>query len=169
MLLDGVNNEIFRKITSFGYAVGFFSEMIIFIIVVCLLFKQHLDLSFYLLGLLITSLINRLLKVLIKQDRPTNPIKFLQNEMVKKNGNTYGMPSGHSQTVFFSLTYLYLTTTKDIYWLLLGLVIGGLMFVERLVFHNHTFLQLLAGAIIGTILAYVVVKIKDQFDYYLSK
>lgn len=76
----------------------------------------------------------------------------------------YGMPSGHSQNIFFSITYLFLTTKEFIYWVQLLLVLAALMFYERMSFHNHTFLQLFVGAITGIVFAYLVILLRDQIE-----
>jgi hypothetical protein len=43
----------------------------------------------------------------------------------------------------------------------LGLFVGALMFYERWVFHNHTLAQLVAGAVLGSAIAYTTVYVKD--------
>jgi membrane-associated phospholipid phosphatase len=71
------------------------------------------------------------------------------------------MPSGHSQNVFYSITYLFLTAKDGIYWLQLGLVIATLMVYERWTFHNHTLIQLFVGALFGIMLGWSVVTVRD--------
>ena len=72
------------------------------------------------------------------------------------------MPSGHSQNVFYSITYLYLIAKDGIYWLQLGLILAALMVYERWTFHNHTLLQLFGGAITGIILGLIVFSIRNK-------
>ena len=72
------------------------------------------------------------------------------------------MPSGHSQNVFYSITYLYLIAKDGMYWLQLGLVLATLMVYERWTFHNHTLLQLFAGATMGIALGIVVYSIRNK-------
>jgi len=81
----------------------------------------------------------------------------------------YGMPSGHSQHLFVSIFYLYLSI-KDFYpWILLiSSSIGMMTIVERWYFRNHTLNQLVAGAIVGSMFAFVIVYIRDKLSPILS-
>jgi membrane-associated phospholipid phosphatase len=154
--------NLFSKINDFFYAVGFFSEIIMFILVVVLLFNNHIDLLVFIIGINLNAILNNYLKSLIKQPRPEHPIKFLNSEHFDSKKEVYGMPSGHSQNVFFSITYLYLCNSHVIPWVLVGGFIFVLMFIERWLFHNHTIAQLIAGGIIGTIFAYIIVYLSHK-------
>jgi len=168
MNFGGIDKEVYSEFSKFFYAVGFFSELIMIILVCALLFNQHFDLLFYVIGININGLINRTLKPLLKGRRPNDPVKFLNSEKFVKNSNAYGMPSGHSQSVFFSIVYLYLCTKQYVPWVILGLCIGALMFYERWVFHNHTAAQLVVGAALGFGVAYVTVYAKDYIKDYVN-
>jgi|LauGreStaDraftv2_3_1035109.scaffolds.fasta_scaffold00133_6 membrane-associated phospholipid phosphatase len=168
MNFGGIDKEIYSEFSKFFYAVGFFSELIMIILVCALLFNQHFDLIFYVIGININGLINRTLKPLLKGRRPNDPVKFLDSEKFVRNSNAYGMPSGHSQSVFFSIVYLYLCTKQYVPWVILGLCIGALMFYERWVFHNHTVAQLVVGAALGCGVAYITVYAKDYIKDYVN-
>ena len=154
----------FRKITDFIFALGYFSEIIMIILVIYLIHSNVFYTIYYLFFILLNGYLNTIFKSIIKEDRPDNSKKFLFSEHFSRIKNVYGMPSGHSQNVFFSITYLYFTTKEFFYWIQLLLVLAALMFYERLSFHNHTFLQLLVGAIIGIILAYLVIILRNQIE-----
>ena len=98
---------------------------------------------------------------MIKQPRPDGYKKFLYSEHFSRIHTIYGMPSGHSQNVFYSITYLYLTVKESVYWLQIGFVLAALMVWERFTFHNHTLMQLLAGAVVGILLGFTVVTVRD--------
>jgi len=153
-----------RKITDFVFALGYFSEIIMILIVIYLLHSNLFYTFYYLFFVLLSGYLNTIFKSIIKEDRPDNYKKFLYSEHISRIKQVYGMPSGHSQNVFFSITYLYLTTKEFIYWVQLLLVLAALMFYERLSFHNHTFLQLFVGGIIGIVFAYLVVLLRDQIE-----
>lgn len=154
-----------KTFISFLYAIGFFSEIILIIIVSVIIHSHFTDFIVYLVAVVINGFINRILKRIIKGIRPKNPIKFLDSEKFN-NKKAYGMPSGHSQSVFFSIVYLILTIYENINlylpWILTCILIGILTLWERWIFHNHTVSQLLVGAIIGSLFAYLVVYLRDN-------
>jgi membrane-associated phospholipid phosphatase len=166
-MFEKFNTELLYKINNFLYALGYFSEFIMIIFVCWIIYNNSINLLFYIIGINISWILNKLLKPLIKDKRPNDPIKFLNSEHFVKTSNAYGMPSGHSQNVFFSVTYLYLTT-KQLYWTFIGLIIGILTIFERWYFHNHTIRQLIVGAILGCILAYLMVLVKDKTIFFLK-
>lgn len=161
-MFDKIHIELFYKITNLLYAVGYFSEIIMVIFVSSIIYKNTRNLLFYIVGINISWIINRLLKNLIKEKRPNNQTKFLNSERVIENSNMYGMPSGHSQNVFFSLCYLYLSTKQFYPLSLIGLIIGILTIFERWYFHNHTICQLIVGAVLGCLFAYLIVLVRDN-------
>lgn len=144
---------IFSNYDSFFYSLGYFGEYITFFITCALIFNQPIYFTFYIIIFIINRLINNYLKQIFKQDRPPKPMKFLDDDKFSKK--KYGMPSGHSQLTFFSVTYAYLVTNKFYPWTLLLLAIGGVVIYERLVFKNHTLLQLTTGAFVGSAIAYL--------------
>lgn len=162
MEVSKLYSKIFSKLNDFFLAVGFFSEIIILILVIVLLNNNYFDLFVYIIGFNLNAIINNFLKSYIHQKRPENPVKFLNSEHFDKHKIVYGMPSGHSQNVFYSIVYLYLCTTHNIPWILLSLFIGTLMLIERWLFHNHTILQLLMGAILGSLIAFIIVYTKNN-------
>uniref|UniRef100_A0A6C0HTN9 Phosphatidic acid phosphatase type 2/haloperoxidase domain-containing protein n=1 Tax=viral metagenome TaxID=1070528 RepID=A0A6C0HTN9_9ZZZZ len=163
MVFEVVKKES-RKITDFIFALGYFSEIIMILLVIYLLHSKLFYTIYYLFFILLSGYLNTIFKSIIKEERPDNYKKFLFSEHFSRIKSVYGMPSGHSQNVFFSITYLYLTTKEFFYWVQLLLVLAALMFYERLSFHNHTFLQLIVGAIIGIFLAYLVVLLREQIE-----
>jgi membrane-associated phospholipid phosphatase len=94
----------------------------------------------------------RVFKYFINSPRPLDSTPFLASEHFVKRTN--GMPSGHAQQTAFSLTFLYMLSGKYWYesWGLFLLTI-----LQRFIFKNHTFTQLVAGSIIGFVLAVATV------------
>ena len=155
--------ELFSEVEQFTYAIGFFSELMVCIIVLSVIYAQIYEHLVYLIGFTIGTYFNRYLKNLIQDKRPNKPVKFLASESFKTSGsnNFYGMPSGHSQHVSYSIMYLYLTTGEWYPWVFICIIIGILMFYERWLFRNHTLLQLVVGALVGIAFAYFVVYLRD--------
>ena len=158
---DLINKEA-RKARDFIFGVGYFSEIIIALTVIYALNKNLLDISIFIFFFFLSGYSNTLFKSFIKQPRPDEPKKFLYSEHFSRVNKVYGMPSGHSQNVFYSITYLYLIAKDGMYWLQLGLVLATLMVYERWTFHNHTLLQLFAGATMGIALGIVVYSIRNK-------
>jgi len=138
---------------QFLYGIGFFGEIIQLLMVSSLLSGERSLLIVFILGFILNASINGVLKKWFHQKRPSNPIKFLYSEQFSKK--SYGMPSGHSQSVFYSIAFLFLARPAD-GWLLLSLLIGIITVYERWHFHNHTVQQLLAGVLFGSCIGALV-------------
>lgn len=152
------------RIHDFLYGIGYFSSCIIIslTVIIFLYNHQYLDILGFLVTLYLNTILNRFLKILFKHERPMDEAKFLISDFYSQKNKAYGMPSGHSQTSIFSFTYLYFTTKNIHPWLLLSaIIVIILMIIQRLVFKNHTILQLLAGGIIGAVFAYIIVSIRN--------
>ena len=126
------------------------------IITTTLTFVSLLNRPPYLLSFVIGSVLNYylilLLKVLIKEPRPSHPISFIEDD-IYKGAVLYGMPSGHAQISFFSITFLYLTK-RHFSLFLLSLFIGCLTLYQRWKFRRHSVEQLAVGTVTGTSFAY---------------
>ena len=95
-------------------------------------------------SILFLNIFVKLLKNLIKQNRPIKT-------------NTFGMPSSKSTIATFMLIYLisiHNYNKKTI--LIIIIIIGMIIFIKHL-YKEHTFLQLIVGAIIGMIFAKIIV------------
>jgi hypothetical protein len=162
MNFRGTDKELLHEFSEFFYSLGFFSELILVFLVAALLSNRLSDLIIYFIGISLNSLLNRTLKPLFKDLRPNHPVKFLASEQFIKNSNAYGLPSGHSQSSFFSVVYLYLTLHQFYPWTLLGCFIAFAMLIERWIFRNHTIIQLAAGAFVGVSFAWTIVYLRDK-------
>jgi membrane-associated phospholipid phosphatase len=149
MNFSKIDAVLLLKITDFFYGLGFFGELIMVILASSRIYGNYFDLLIFFIGLMLNSLLNQTLKPLFKNPRPGNPIKYLAHEKIMKSSNTYGMPSGHSENAFYALTYLYLTTGQIDSWTIMGGIICLVTIMQRYVYHNHTMVQLIAGALFG--------------------
>jgi len=127
--------------------------------------KNNLFLYYY-VGIFFNTLLNSLLKSVIREPRPLVNKKLLNiltnhgNKKKLKLFNTYGMPSAHAQNVFYSLVFINLSL-GDI-WVNIGFTTIALITISQRVFYNHhTISQVLVGACIGSLLGYLV--------YYLAE
>ena len=105
---------------------------------------------FYFVGLII----NCLLKLAIRQPRPTNQKhlydfeKASNNELKKISGQIFGMPSGHAQTCFYSL-FTTIFVVKNALFVTSTIIITCISCWQRYAYRNHTLLQLLVGSLVG--------------------
>jgi membrane-associated phospholipid phosphatase len=71
----------------------------------------------------------------------------------------FGMPSGHSQSMFYSTIFIYLSLKNN--KILISYVLFSLLVLyHRIHFNHHTFLQILAGSIVGILFG--------SFMYYMA-
>jgi len=159
--------ELGKELIQFTYAIGFFSELILAILVLYVLYERSLSFfpdAVYLVGFVASVYLNRGLKEWLRGRRPARPVKFLAAEnfgTAAEMQNAYGMPSGHAQQVAYSLVYLYATTGEWMPWTAIGTVIGALMVWERWQFRNHTLGQLAVGLLVGAVVGLAVVGLRD--------
>ena len=139
------------------FYLGDWGPYILMWISVILLYKTPTYLFLFVLWTILNILLNYLLKGLIRQPRP-NDREYLTmiEEKYRKilNFGRYGMPSGHTQVAVFSTLFVYLVTRKK--WILAayGIVALVVMF-QRVEFGFHTTLQVLAGALVGCLVAVI--------------
>lgn len=112
----------------------------------------------YLVLTIVNSFINKIVKCIVKQPRPLDGESIMDENY---NGcEMYGMPSAHAQSVFSSVTFLYLVKESPA-WLIVGLFIASLTVYQRWKYRRHTMEQLGVGAILGMGVAYG--------GYYMTK
>jgi hypothetical protein len=133
---------------------GFLAPFLLFGFTVWNLRTQTYYLGAYVIGWFANSLLNHILKQTIKEPRPTTN---------KALGHTkalgYGMPSAHTQSCFFSITYLY-AIKRSTAFLIGELFLGALTFYQRWKTKMHTVEQLGLGSVVGIGFA--------LFVYYLT-
>ncbi|RNA18033.1 dolichyldiphosphatase 1-like [Brachionus plicatilis] len=131
------------------YAVSIFTIIII---------RRDLTTILYFIGFLITELVNFVLKNLIKQPRP-----YLNEHRSKGNFSKYGMPSDHSQVMFYFSTffvlmvayryYIYQSKLMQIliksFLCVLAIFAAILVAFSRVYLKYHTNEQVIAGSLIG--------------------
>jgi len=136
--------------------IGFSGPVLLFIISSMNLWKQKYIYG-YLVFYIINSFINNILKITIKEPRPTNNVNEKYTEIHK-----YGMPSYHAQSVVFSLVYLYLVN-KSVFLLLIEIFIVFITLYQRWYYRYHSKEQLIIGSIIGGINAFIGYFITKQY------
>lgn len=142
--------------------VGFYGPDIICFVNIFPLAKYTYYLIAYLVFLVINNVLNGILKQYIKEPRPTGH-ELITGIFDKENyKGTYGMPSRHSQFIFFSAFYTwFVVKNNDLLWL--ELFIALLTIYQRWKFRRHSIQQLLAGALLGIVLAWVSFGLVKKF------
>ena len=151
-----INQEVIENIYANKYPLfdllGFFGPMIVFLINIFFLWNQKLYLYSYIGFSFFNSFINKILKQLFQQPRPSKSVSFIGEKY--DHVENFGMPSGHAQNIFFSLVYLYLVK-QDTYVLLFSLFLACLTLFQRDKYKNHSKTQLFVGSVVGVCVAYL--------------
>ena len=135
--------------------VGFNMPVVSFLLAVSYLLFKNGNIENFIFFFVVSLLINITLKLTIKQPRPIN-----SNYDGTIPGDSYGMPSGHAQTVAFVFLYLYFLYPENIALLITALISIYITARQRLYCHKHTPLQVNAGIFVGALLAFIFSTIK---------
>ncbi len=154
---------LLQLFNNFGkYGLG-----LIFIIAVYLLYTKHILLMTFIIGYVLNILFNFMLKGIFCMPRPNeNMKKFDAAIRLNKhmNLNQFGMPSGHAQTMIFTLVFVSaaLLSTKNKVngintnqnWVSLMIVLSIITLAQRVHFNMHSLEQIFVGSIIGALIGY---------------
>jgi membrane-associated phospholipid phosphatase len=137
---------------------GFFGPLVLFFISICKLWDQKIYLCAYLVFFVTNTVVNKILKKIIQQERPSHGQSIMNEQYT--GSEIYGMPSGHAQSSFYSLSFLYFVKGSPS-WLILELFIASLTIYQRIKYRQHTPEQLFVGSVVGIGFAY--------FSYWITK
>ena len=145
--------------------IGLYAPIILFILSVFLLRNMPKYLSFFVVGFIFNNILNIILKLLIKEPRPTTNQKAIEIGVV--NGSRigfdkFGMPSGHAQNCGYCLTFIIMTLNNP-FITTLYLLLSIISLFQRYLNNNHTILQLFIGLIIGTFFGYLTYIIGNKY------
>ena len=138
--------------------IGLLGPLINFVIAILNLWNQSPYLWSYLVFFTVEIFINKELKLLFKQERPSGGKNVLEIEKYE-GAERYGMPSLHAQSVIYSTIYLYLVK-KNMYWLFVELFISAITIYQRWNYRRHTIEQLAVGSLLGGGIAW--------FSYFIT-
>ena len=153
------------KLDLFTNYIGLYAPIILFILSVFLLRNMPKYLSFFVVGFIFNNILNIILKLLIKEPRPTTNQKAIEIGVV--NGSRigfdkFGMPSGHAQNCGYCLTFIIMTLNNP-FITTLYLLLSIISLFQRYLNNNHTILQLFIGLIIGTFFGYLTYIIGNKY------
>ena len=148
--------------------VGQYGPGLIFIISIYLLYKNPILATTYTIGYILNILFNFLLKGIFRMPRPNENMKKFEAVMRLNKHidfNQFGMPSGHAQTMIYSLVFvsIALLSTKNKVkgintsqnWIALMVLLSIITLAQRVHFLWHSFAQIFVGSIIGALIGYV--------------
>ena len=142
---------------------GRLGPIILIVFASYLLWKKSNLFFYYQIGIVISAILNLVLKGILQCPRPSEDLKEFNlaikngHRFIFKNGIPYdifGMPSGHSQSVMFTVTYIFLTL-KNLKISFVFLFVALLTMAERIVDNHHTFMQVVVGGLTGILYAYL--------------
>lgn len=142
--------------------IGYFGPWLLFVIII--IYNIWLPLKYnliYVLFIFINMISNNIIKQYIQEPRPNKEKHLFDFEKLKyKNNNSqiYGMPSGHSQMIWFSVAFS-LFVLENIYLFLFALCMAFNTMRQRYKYRNHTKGQIFAGSIFGFMIGYLSYKI----------
>jgi|LauGreDrversion4_2_1035121.scaffolds.fasta_scaffold105780_2 membrane-associated phospholipid phosphatase len=141
--------------------IGYYGPIILTVSSLFLLYSKKTYLVIYIIGFVLNIVVNNILKQIIKQPRPKGDFDIFDPSKKHNYGHNpiqvYGMPSGHSQMVLYSTTFIYLVL-KNIPLTLLYLLISLNTIFQRVRYKNHTVMQVIVGSLVGALVAYFVYK-----------
>jgi membrane-associated phospholipid phosphatase len=152
---------------SFIRTIGYYGPIFLIVVAAITLFKRSAHFIAFFIGLVVGHYINETIKTTIRQPRPTGHTERFVGPHI------YGMPSSHSQTAIYALTYLFLSKdhsvprtlfslTDSIYWLTLAFIAATTLY-QRYADRCHTIEQITAGSVLGGGLAMATLKSVDYF------
>ena len=154
---DSLTN-FFRFITKFSNV----AFLVIFVLIVLLILRNK-DAVFVIFNLIFLRLLNYVIKVIIKRDRP-NILRLI------KIGE-YSFPSGHamiSMGVYGYLIYLIYKKVKNPYIKYLGIIILSLLIIligiSRIYLGVHYFSDVVAGYTLSLIYLIIFIRVRRKYN-----
>ena len=144
--------------------IGLFAPVILFVLSLFLLRNNKKYLYFFFYGFILNNILNVILKVAIKEPRPTTEQKVI--EIGIANGarisfDKFGMPSGHAQNCAYCLAFITMVL-KDPFITAIYTIITFNTLFQRYLYNNHTILQLVIGCFIGLSFGYITYTIASK-------
>ena len=145
--------------------IGLYGPVILFVLTLFLLRNLTTYLWVFLVGFILNNLLNIILKLAIKEPRPTKDQKAIEIGVV--NGarigfDKFGMPSGHAQNCGYCLSFITMVINNPFVTGIYSLITAMSLF-QRHVYKNHTLLQLIIGLVIGLGIGYVMYNLGNKY------
>jgi len=144
--------------------IGLFAPIILLFLSLFLLRNKKKYLYYFFYGFVLNNILNIILKVAIKEPRPTTEQKVI--EIGIANGarisfDKFGMPSGHAQNCSYCLAFITMVF-YDPFITAFYIVITFNTLFQRYLYNNHTILQLIIGCFIGLLFGFIIYNIANK-------
>ena len=165
-----MSDFIVELLNIFVYNFGKMAPLLLFVNSLYLLWNKNNLFYYYGYGIFLNAILNLVLKGMIKEPRPSEDPKLfniaLKHSIRFKFINGYphdifGMPSGHSQSTFFSIIFIYLAL-KDVKITIGYLLVALFTMYQRILFKEHSVIQVIAGAIVGILFGSFIYCMAEQ-------
>jgi len=143
-------NGLIKTIDTIGY----YGPEILFFSTIFILWNQLPYVIAFVPAFYLNLKFNEVLKHTIREPRPKQTNLRFEYEPDPTGTHVWGMPSGHAQLTFFSISYLFFVT-KSMQVLAFSALLGFNTLFQRYKSNMHTGKQLGVGAVIGTLAAYL--------------
>jgi membrane-associated phospholipid phosphatase len=153
-----MNININKHVSQTFHYIGIYAPVLLFVISVLLLRHTPVFLRVFVSGVVLNNIANLVLKMAIREPRPSKDQKAGEIGVVDGERSTFdkfGMPSGHAQNCGFFVAFITMVLNNP-YVTGLYSVVSVITLFQRYLYNNHTFLQLLFGFIIGGSIGYVI-------------
>jgi len=145
--------------------IGEYAPIILFLLSLFLLRNMKTYLQFFVSGFILNNILNILLKLAIKEPRPSNNQKAIEVGVI--NGarigfDNFGMPSGHAQNCGYCFTFITMVINNP-FITALYLIISVISLFQRYLCNNHNILQLIIGFIVGIGFGILVYQLGNKF------
>ena len=145
--------------------IGYYGPIVLFVLTFFYLIKRTPYLIVFTFGSIANALLNRGLKSIWREPRPKGQIPFIDHEHLTGT-EQYGLPSGHAQTSFFALAFLFFSRTPHTQSVLYTMsLLCAMTIYQRWKYRRHSIKQLIIGSLIGTVFAYFLVYV-TEFSIY---
>ena len=141
-------------------SIGFHGPELLFILSIYWLYNKANYFNVYLIGFVMNFIFSYILKGVFKQPRPTDEQHLFAIEKIYRKNMSferYGMPSCHAQMVFYSTGFVYLVL-QDCYITGGYLLVSLLTLYQRVASSHHFVSQIIVGALLGLLVAWVFYK-----------
>ena len=139
---------------------GYFGPYILAVLSLFTFLHRKMLLFGVISGFFVNQYLNADLKRLYREPRPSQRYHYIATDFTEKviSASTlgvqeYGMPSGHSQNVWFFTSFMYFSL-KSLPLTALFATISCLTGIQRVLYKNHTIKQVLMGAMVGGLFGY---------------
>ena len=154
--------------------IGYFGPRILMVLSLIVSMSHKMVIIGIILGSSINYIINSTLKKIIKEPRPSRTYHYVSSDLTEKKRSaselgtqSYGMPSGHSQNVWFYTSFMYFTF-RNMYITLLFMGVAITTSIQRVAYLNHTSKQVVVGCVIGILIGYTMTKIMAKLVPYIK-